>query len=191
MKNLLFFISAVLTLFIISGCGVVSRTIYPERSMVVNYECTRNVNIFSPRDNKIYYSYSKSNYPGEYIYDGTSNGDRHTIRIHKNYVASTTKSNWTMWNSNDVQQVAVNLGYEVRKSAYTIMFIRVTKPDGTTYRENSFNLWGWNSDGSFYGNNVQDLPEVSGTKNTINKDDANYAESTLVIDYNDKSIEMK
>lgn len=75
------FVKFILFIFFIQGCGIVQRTIYPERYIGLRYECRRNVNIFLPNEYKIYYSINNSNW----IYDGTSKGGKHTIELKEKY----------------------------------------------------------------------------------------------------------
>lgn len=181
------FILLILSIGLFTGCGIVSRTITPNRIMTTTYDCSRDINVFAPNGYKIYYSFNG----GEEIFDGTSNGNKHTIHIHEKYVAQKVISNWSLWTTNDVANVIVQLGYECRRTGYTTMSVIIKDKNGYYYHNEDFNLWGWYSDGSMPYNTIQEFPEVKSFSLSTPENGASSFNSTCIIEYNNKSLEIQ
>ena len=189
MKRLILIILfVILGIYLFSGCGIVQRTMHPTYYMQINYDCTRNISVFAPKGYKIYYSFNN----GAAILDGVSDGYKHTIHIHKNYLAYTSESSWNIWSSDYATQILVNLGYEARKTGYTMISVYAISPGGYPTATQTYNLWGWESNGSFYyGNSVQDIPGVSSVRIETARDDVATKEYVYYFGYDDLSIEIQ
>ena len=151
----------------LTSCGIVTRTITPNKIYIVKFNLSRDVHIFAPKGYKIYYSTQGQN---NFIFDGVSDGGKHVISFSESHEASAQASNWSTWTTADANKIHQVVSRVCRERAYTTLWLQIVTPDGYVYLK-PYNLWGWYSNGNLQGDSIPYMKKMNDRfiKNSISE----------------------